>query len=552
MPVNNQSILIEKLYHLRNQYGTEFSFQKKELLQKIIAEQLKNKRVIESLHHSLLFIMAYPDDKTIYRLALSKLNELTAYIKANENIKAALYNTGITGSVICARFSFEIVKWLRETYKRNVSLDSIATPDSQARYIISALMPQVESEILQDEIITWKHFLNQFTPKGDDLLDTLIDLFDQSSLRPEVKDELWSALSIYVTVKITEHTRLPDSLTSVYFHKALMKQASLKQRADDEPVQIKLTIVEALKIIDCGRMILVQHSREIDPISFSDPEHVSYYLLQRGISIALLGMRPVRRQPIDCYMGYIVFKNGLPLGYAGSWVLFDSARIGLNIFPSYRGGESLYAFEKILKLHKHAYHLSRFSVDPYQLGKNNSDGIKSGSFWTYYKFGFRPMREELKQIAATEARKLKSQKGYRSPAAVLKKLADGRLEIILEKQAAVRFDANDLSVAYHEIVKRKYAGNRKNATEDSYNQLIKILQLPGLSNDDNLQFVIKNWCVILMADTSSRSVVKSLKEALRKIFLLKAHGIEEDYMIMLQRNKQLRNLVEGALSFKGD
>jgi hypothetical protein len=71
--------------------------------------------------------------------------------------------------------------------------------------------------------------------------------------------------------------------------------------------------------------------------------------LPRGLTIALTGMVPERRHPIDSYMGYIVFKNGLPVAYAGSWILFDSGRIGLNVFPSYRGGESQYIFEQVLK-----------------------------------------------------------------------------------------------------------------------------------------------------------------------------------------------------------
>ena len=62
--------------------------------------------------------------------------------------------------------------------------------------------------------------------------------------------------------------------------------------------------------------------------------------------------------------------------YAGSWILFDSGRIGLNIFPAYRGGESQYIFEQVLEMHMEVYHLNRFSVDPYQIGKENSEGIK--------------------------------------------------------------------------------------------------------------------------------------------------------------------------------
>ena len=52
-----------------------------------------------------------------------------------------------------------------------------------------------------------------------------------------------------------------------------------------------------------------------------------------------------------------------------------------------------------------------------------------------------------KNIAAAEAKKIRSIKGYRTPATVLKKLAESRLELILEKKA-VQFDVTDLSRAY--------------------------------------------------------------------------------------------------------
>src|SRR6185436_10247402 len=132
--------------------------------------------------------------------------------------------------------------------------------------------------------------------------------------------------------------------------------------ADLKYKKIKLNEIEAEQIIDCSRMILFRHLREIDPITFTSPKLVSYYQLSRGISVALMGMVPERQHPNESYIGYVAFKNGLPVAYAGSWILFDSARIGLNVFPSYRGGESQYIFERVMKLHCEVYHLKRFTV----------------------------------------------------------------------------------------------------------------------------------------------------------------------------------------------
>jgi hypothetical protein len=222
--------------------------------------------------------------------------------------------------------------------------------------------------------------------------------------------------------------------------------------------------------------------------------------------------------------------------------LFDSGRIGLNIFPAYRGGESQYIFEQVLKLHREVYKLNRFSVDPYQIGKENSEGIKSGAFWTYYHSGFRPIRDEQKKLAETEALKIKSIKGYRSPALVLKKLADSRLELVLQK-TAVRFDATDLSLAYANILKNQYYNNRKVAEELSFTKLADITQLKNY-HEEKLKFILKNWCILLLANEKELRRNSGLKKILKKLFELKARGYEEDYISELKRAKELRKFLE--------
>ncbi|MEP6514464.1 MAG: hypothetical protein ABJA79_11375, partial [Parafilimonas sp.] len=261
-----------------------------------------------------------------------------------------------------------------------------------------------------------------------------------------------------------------------------------------------------------------------------------------------MGMVPERRHPIDSYMGYVVFKNGLPISYAGSWILFDSGRIGLNIFPAYRGGESQYIFQQVLKLHQKVYKLNRFSVDPYQTGKENSEGIQSGAFWTYYHAGFRPIREEQKKLAEAEALKIKSipqdaaHKGYRSPPSVLKKLADSRLELVLQKNA-MRFDATDLSLAYANILKNQYNNNRKVAEELSFTKLADIIQLKNY-HEEKLKFILKNWCVLLLTNEQELRRNSGLKKSLKKLCELKAEGDEEDYISELQRATELRRFLE--------
>ena len=543
--MNKLNTHISKLFSIRNRYEKQFAAEKILLLNTINIKTIKSKKELQNCYSALLFLMAYPDNKTIYNLANKLLSELQLQVQLNKKLQRGLYNTGITQTYICAAFSFEMVKWLRKTRREEIKLSSFEAADAQIQAILSVVMPKAESEILQDANAAWKGWFKDLKKKDEDLLDQLIAVFDSSDIRPEVKDELWNTIGINVEINFTAHCCLPASLTKFYFHRSLIKKQIKKQTPVVKPVQIKLTENEAEQIIDCSRMILVRKLRELDPISFTATKLVSYYHLPRGISIALMGMVAERRHPIDSYMGYLVFKNGLPVAYAGSWILFDSARIGLNVFADYRGGEAKYIFDQVLQLHSKVYHLKRFTVDPYQIGKQNDDGIHSGAFWIYYHAGFRPLQKLQKELAATEYLKIKTNKNYRSPESTLKILADSRLELILKK-SAVSFDATDLSRAYAGILTQKYNGNRKKAEKDGVKKLANMLQLKNYQ-EENLHFILKNWAILLLSKEKELYDNNPLKKTLKKLFVLKANNSEEAYITTLQQAAGLRKFIEALV-----
>jgi len=358
-----------------------------------------------------------------------------------------------------------------------------------------------------------------------------------------------------VEIDCRPHCCLPGSLTTLYYHRSLIKNQVHEKINTSQLKPVKLTTNEAEQLIACSRLILVRKLRELDPISFTDTKLVSYYRLSRGITVALMGMVPERRHPIDSYMGYLVFKNGLPVAYAGSWILFDSARIGLNVFADYRGGESKYIFDQVLQLHAKVYGLKRFTADPYQIGKENSDGIHSGAFWIYYHAGFRPLKKQQLLLATAEAMKITEGNNYRSPEPVLKILAGSRMELMIRK-TAVRFDATDLSRVYAAVLAKKFKGSRSLAEKDGAKKLAGILQirsLPGNNNylDENMQFILKSWAVLLLGHEKELRNNGRLKKALKKLFILKASGSEEAYIRGLQQDVELRRFMQMLINEYG-
>ena len=504
-------------------------------------EELRGKQGLQLYYDALLFLIAYPDNKEVYAIANESLRQLQSSIGSKENTRASLYNTGVTGSAVCAAFSFEMVKWLRKTRPHDITLRSFETSDAQIQAILSVVMPKVESEILQDANTEWRGWLKRSKKKEEDLMDQLIDIFDSTSIRPEVKDELWNAIGINTEINFSSHCCLPGRLVSPYYHRTL-KRKNINDRAILKATQIKLSDIEAAQVLDCSRMILIRHLRELDPISFSAPKLVSYYRLPRGLSIALTSMVADRRHPIDSYMGYVVFKNGLPVAYAGSWIMFDSARIGLNVFPSYRGGESQYIFQQAMQLHSKVYGLNRFSVDPYQIGKENSDAIHSGAFWVYYHAGFRPLLKAQQEIAATEAHKIKTISGYRSPSKILAKLADCRMQMTMNNRA-IKIDATDLSIAWLTILQKKYKGNRVLASADAVKKIAVTLKIKNWQ-DEKMRFILENWAALLLPSEKELRSNLALKRSVKELFELKANGIEEDFIKAMQKSVSLRKFLE--------
>jgi hypothetical protein len=80
-------------------------------------------------------------------------------------------------------------------------------------------------------------------------------------------------------------------------------------------------------------------------------------------------------------------------------------------------------YARLLKFCQQECGVSTFSIDPYQLGHENEEAVDSGAFWFYRKLGFRPASAEILRLVETEEKKLAARPGYRTPPAMLRRLA---------------------------------------------------------------------------------------------------------------------------------
>ena len=92
------------------------------------------------------------------------------------------------------------------------------------------------------------------------------------------------------------------------------------------------------------------------------------------------------------------------------------------MFETFRGGEAAHVYARLLATVRTLFGSDTFAIYPYQLGHENDEGLASGAWWFYYKLGFRPRERSLAPLIAQETRRVARRRGYRTPAATLKRL----------------------------------------------------------------------------------------------------------------------------------
>ncbi|MGE5200286.1 MAG: hypothetical protein ACM3H9_11640, partial [Rhodospirillaceae bacterium] len=109
------------------------------------------------------------------------------------------------------------------------------------------------------------------------------------------------------------------------------------------------------------------------------------------------------------------------------------AALSFNTFDTFRGGEAAHTFARLLAALAHGFGVRSFSVEPYQLGKGNEEGLASGAWWFYAKLGFRPRDRTGRALASREFAKRARDAKHRTPPETLRALADHHLFFDLDR-----------------------------------------------------------------------------------------------------------------------
>ncbi|MGH8699130.1 MAG: hypothetical protein ACREVS_21775, partial [Burkholderiales bacterium] len=190
------------------------------------------------------------------------------------------------------------------------------------------------------------------------------------------------------------------------------------------------------RLIDLAQEAMVTRARDLDAFAYGDPRDVRVVDDGDGLLWALIGTAPERRPVLRTTYGQLALRNGVPIAYAEADMLFGCADLAYNTFETFRGGESAFVFGRLLAMLRHVFGTQSFTFEPYQLGRDNDEGLASGAWWFYYKLGFRPRNGAIRALVRTELARMRRNAAYRSSRKTLARLAEDYLYFETEGRRA--------------------------------------------------------------------------------------------------------------------
>jgi len=396
-------------------------------------------------HECLLFLRAFPHAAAQVPRVERLLNTFHHRI---EKIRAAkpdmsllddFDTSGIAGTTMQDTLSFDVAHWLVHRIPRNVD---IAGDDSWDDYQSERargstwprFIPLLEEDADVEANIPWTRWLDAARGRQNPL-PWLLGRFAQLPLPARQRAELYDSLRLPLRWRLENlklsRTRNWARPRRFYFHDDPLIQRSevslSHELAQPAPKLEKLSLAGGESVMHAIREIMVVRYRELYGTTLGDPRFVVRADLGRGVVMHFWGLPPDRRLPLRAYLAGYTLKNGVPINYIEAIGLCEWIEVGFNTFYTYRQGETAWIYAQALRCLRALTAAKCISIYPYQIGQNNDEAIDSGAFWFYRKLGFRPGRPDLQKLCEREEEKIAANPKYKTPARILKRLAEAHM-----------------------------------------------------------------------------------------------------------------------------
>ena len=422
---------IDQLDELKNQPTSDSARRIPRLLHQLSRKKIFDADSLVRYHEILLFLRAYPQNSAIVRATENELRAFADRISALEDSSPLQHPevSGIAGTSVTDTFSFYIVRWLLQRHAAQLAIDWEWFEDEyRLAETWPRFMPLLEEDTFVEAHVPYREWLAA-ARQGRSELAWLMERFNALPKPEKERAELYDSQQLYVRWTPSfdvSRTGMRLPARRLFYHRGPLIQRRDVDLAKElvQPVTLKkVSERQGEKALDMAREASTIRYRELYGFTHGDPKYVYHVELGRGVELFLMGVPPDKRLPLRAYHAAMIYKNGVPIGYFEGLSLFERMESGFNLYYTFRDGETAWLYARTLNVMHRFAGVTAFSLDPYQIGHENEEGIESGAFWFYRKLGFRPTSKETLQLTLKEEEKIRTRKGYRTPASTLRKLA---------------------------------------------------------------------------------------------------------------------------------
>jgi hypothetical protein len=481
------------LEHLRLEFGGEAAARKLALLKHFARARLGNARAVKRLHEALCFIRAYPDNRKVLALTRAMLAAFPdrADLRAH---RAELADTGIAGTRIHYRFFAGQAHWLAENWPGHLHLDrDDEEADARLARALLPLLTHAEAtaiyELKKPGYAALDHLRHPDENDAVFLLRRVAAMPGNGFTRENFVDTLDASFVLGPGPGTPSRTMAELPGAPIVFRREPLPRGRPDLRAETaRPPRStrRITGTKARQAIDLARAAMVTRERSLEAFSFANARDVWLVDDGDGLAFAFMGIVPERRHALAAYYGGLTLRNGVPIGYHQVDFVGASAALSFNAFETFRGGEAAFTFARWLAALRHVFGATSFTVEPYQLGKDNDEGLESGAWWFYAKLGFLPRHERTLALAQAELARVKRNPRHRTSLATLRKLAERHVFLDLEApRPFLRFAALGLHSGAQ--LSKRAGADRERAVDHASADLMRhcgIASLKGFTPDE--------------------------------------------------------------------
>ena len=429
---------------------------------------------LERLHETLCFVRAYPDDAAVQDAAERALQQFALRVRRLASpARARLHDSGIAGTDLDYPFGLPMARWLAARFPGDVTI-AWRTFDGGERLeeALSLLVTPAEAEAFTEGGLGWRRWLRLASGGRASDLEVLLRLFRTAPLSEEAREWLFETLALPIAWRLRgaapSRTLLRLSGAPVFYQREALRRSGVDfAREITRPLPTLRRADRALAdaVVEAARASMATRARELH--AFARPNLADVLVAEAGggVRVALIGLTPDDRLPLDAYYAYLAFKNGVPVSYGAGWGCFGRLEFALNIFESFRQGESALLVSRILKVYRRVFGAHTIVIDRSQIDAGNPEALHSGAFYFFAKLGFRSMDPALQALADAERARAGREPGYRSPLATLRRLGRAGLILTLGREGGeLAVTGSALAALVTRTIAREHGGNRHAAT----------------------------------------------------------------------------------------